>query len=372
MAMGLASYGPSVNGGYSGTPQFGPGHLTQLSSGLTGRPEFPLDVFQGATTMQAAPMDIDKGQLSCSWQFISSKECDPRLFAAGIGKHDLFFLHTPQDAPHLRRELVKAVSLSDLNKLIFKDAEESRAQGAARPTKYHAPEARTPNLHTCEAIMRDWAMMGVCTATEGADEVVRSTMDKVVLSAIVGGKSTCFNYWSVRNSDSRCWLLLKLVRVITDSYGGAVPGCYEDLSERAQWTRDRVGAFPDEVSDAKRCRVENAARAARVLDPMVVWQYVPYVADGAAPPPVSEYRGCYTIEGVDGQPVVVNWVGAAIRCGRSHFAEHQGSSMMQSRGQIDAALQYTHPFETSAGGVSIFTNASTMAGIGTFDLLMYV
>ena len=369
--MQLPSYAPQVAGPSSGTPLFGStGGLAQITGPLAGRPAFPLNVFPASTFGEPAPMDLDKGQLSCSWEFMTVKGASAGAMAPGIEKEHLFFVQTPTDAPFIKRVTCTAKSLTDLNKLLFTDAWEARTNQRHRPL-YHAPEPHDRTMHTCAAIRRDWALMGVCTATEGADSTDRALMDKVTISARIGGHTQCFNYWAVRESDARLYLLLKLVRVMMDSTGNPMAGCFADMSYAAEWARQRGGAalIEDEVDDVKRRRMESAARAGRLNDPFMAWQLTPYIDRTGEGPPVSEFSGEFIdINAADAEDQTVRWFGDAIYVGRSLFVGAQGSSGARSRAQIEAALAFTHTFESSSKDTSISTLAPLAAVIGTTEV----
>ena len=377
MAMQLMSYAPQIQGPSSGTPMFGGvGPMTQITGPVGSRPSLPLNVFSGATFNEPAPMDADKGQLSCSWEFITVKGASSRDMAPGVGKEHLFFVHTPTDAPFQRRVTCTVKSLTDLNKLVFLDAWNARANPAHR-VLYHAHDAHNANLFTASAIRRDWALMGICTATEGADERERALMDKVTITARVGGHAQCFNYWALRESGQRLYLILKLVRVLTDSNGVPIPGSYTDTSDAANWAQLRGADIldeSDEVADYKRRRMENAAGAGRIGEPIMAWQFVPYVDRTGEGPPASEFTGSFLVPDVANpdQGIETRWVGAAIYVGRSLFVGAQGFSGMKSRTQIDAALAFTHTFDTSKGDTSISSQVALAAAIGTTEVALHM
>jgi len=407
-----------INATASGTPtQFGPGAIAIGGGGVTGMGlgTWPMGGFPGATTMDAGPLSLDQvGQIHINYQRMTVKSDSVANLGAGVGRHHLFFIHRPRTQQLLHPQAMQqyvTCSLPDLNKLLFNDACEQRNGGKSR---YHNPDTEVP-IFTAKDIMCEWNMQGVCVATEGVDSVHRAMMNKMMITETVGGWVKCLNYWGTLETDAILWLLVKMVKIETDTHGNTVNGHYTDMSyeavRRAAGAHKRILTDPRVVPlgagavrhpasmhidpalladgvpeygvaagpEARRRRIELGAVPATVGDPWCAWQIVPRWykttrGDDTIGPTADEISGELPAPFGADPSQKMRWYGDAIRVGRTGFVHHRGASPELAAAQKEAAITLTHPFQRAAGldaaSTGIFETTKAEARVMDVDLYL--
>lgn len=366
---------PMLGGAPSG---FGP---------MGARPGVPLGGIPGSSVMDTGEDNADKGQLAVAWELITVKDVTA-AHAAGISPGMLVFVHRPVAAPAVtNRDLYRALSLTDLNKLLFLDA--VRARGGER-SEYHNFD-QTATFHTAHDIMMQWSLLGTCMAVDGLDASDRAISNRQTVSHVAGGWALALNYWGVRRSNCHLYLVLKLVEVLQDPLrGDAVrQGAYRDTCKAAlkqqSHARDLIAsegrffgavdaaarvaavaergvaldAAPLNREDFVRRRMQAGAnRVARAgYDPMMAWQFTAWFSEMNDVPSEMEYTGSW----IDADGHTHEWVGAVVHVGSSGFADSQGANPLPSERQFDAANRLLHVFDRSEGGASIASISGAIA-----------